>query len=319
MKFTVAIPAYKAKFLSEAIESVLSQTYTDFELVIVDDASPENIEGICAKYKDCRIKYFRNARNCGAEHVVDNWNICLSKAAGDFFLCMGDDDMLVSNCLETYLKLIEKHPGLDVYHGRTILINEKSNVISVLPQRDETENVYQMMKYRLSGGVQFLGDFLYRTSFIKSMGGFFYLPFAWCSDDITAYIAAGKKGIANTSIPVFSYRQNQYSITTSGHYRQKLEALLKASHWYDDFLFTPLGMLCKESSVYADYKYVLGIKDRYFIPMFRGYVKADIKSSASISSFMYWYSRRKELSLTKRFIIGLLLRTIKYSICKPKP
>ena len=70
--FTIAIPAYKSKFLSEAIDSCLAQTYTNFELVIVDDASPEALKSVVDRFHDNRIRFYRNEKNCGAVDVVDN-------------------------------------------------------------------------------------------------------------------------------------------------------------------------------------------------------------------------------------------------------
>ena len=110
MLFSVLIPAYKPNYLDDAITSVLSQTYNNFELLIVDDCSPYDIKDIVDKYKDERIKYFRNQQNCGAENVVDNWNICLSYAKGDYIICMGDDDLLLPSCLEVYLYYITAVP-----------------------------------------------------------------------------------------------------------------------------------------------------------------------------------------------------------------
>ncbi len=106
MKFSITIPAYKKRYLAEAIESVIRQSYNDFELIIVDDCSPEDLYSIVQSFSDSRIKYFRNQTNCGAIDVVDNWNICLSYCTGDFVICMGDDDRLLPNCLEEYLELI---------------------------------------------------------------------------------------------------------------------------------------------------------------------------------------------------------------------
>ena len=111
-KFSVLIPAYKRKYLKEAIDSILLQTYCHFELIIVDDASPEDIKSVIAEYHDDRIRYFRNEKNCGAINVVDNWNICLAYTQGDYVICMGDDDRMLPCCLEEYCNLIEKYPGI---------------------------------------------------------------------------------------------------------------------------------------------------------------------------------------------------------------
>ena len=85
MKFSIGIPAYKAIYIRDCIESVLNQSYKNFEIIIINDASPDDIEGIVNMYSDRRIKYFRNDINIGAKEVVINWNNCLQKANGDFF------------------------------------------------------------------------------------------------------------------------------------------------------------------------------------------------------------------------------------------
>lgn len=97
MKFSITIPTYKSRYLKEAIESVVSQTYTDWELIIVDDCSPEDLPSIVQPFlTDSRIRFYRNEKNCGAVNVVDNWNICLGYCTGDYVICMGDDDRLLS-------------------------------------------------------------------------------------------------------------------------------------------------------------------------------------------------------------------------------
>ena len=69
MKFSITIPAYKQKFLAEAIDSCLTQTYKDFELIIVNDHSPENLDAVVSQYDNPRIRYYVNEKNCGAVEV----------------------------------------------------------------------------------------------------------------------------------------------------------------------------------------------------------------------------------------------------------
>ena len=100
MKISVTIPAYKGKFLEEAIISVINQSWQEWELIIVDDCSPEDLASIVKPYlSDRRIRYYRNEKNCGVYDVVDNWNICLGYCTGDYVLCMGDDDRLLPCCM----------------------------------------------------------------------------------------------------------------------------------------------------------------------------------------------------------------------------
>lgn len=237
MKFSITIPAYKAKFLKESIESVLAQTYDDFEIIIVNDASPENLTSIVKSFEDSRIRYYVNEKNCGAVNVVDNWNICLAYAQGDYVICMGDDDKLLPNCLEEYNKLIECHPGLGIYHAWTELIDENSNVIGMQEPRPEREGVYSMMWERWYGRrLQYIGDFLFDRKLLVSNGGFYKLPLAWGADDISTYIAANRTGIANMQVPGFQYRINSQTISSQGDATIKLNAISIEEAWYREFL-----------------------------------------------------------------------------------
>ncbi|MDM8155836.1 glycosyltransferase family 2 protein, partial [Bacteroides gallinaceum] len=236
MKFSVTIPAYKAKFLKECIESVLAQTYKDFELIIVNDASPEDLTSIVQSFDDPRIRYYINETNCGALNVVDNWNKCLSYATGEYIICMGDDDKLKPNCLQIYNALIEKYPDLDVYHGWTEIINEKSETIDIQSPRPEYEGVYSLIWNRWTCRKrQFIGDFLFRTNALKANGGYYKLPLAWSSDDISAVIMA-KKGIANTQDLCFEYRVNSQTISSTGNVEIKVESIVKERRWYKKFI-----------------------------------------------------------------------------------
>lgn len=238
MKFSVTIPAYKKRFLREAIESVCRQTYPDWELVIVDDCSPEDLHAVAAPYlKDGRVRYYRNARNCGAENVVDNWNICLSHCTGDYVVCMGDDDCLLPRCMEEYARLMEEYPDLNVYHAATEIIDEQGNVKARQEQRPRWESAISLLWNRWDNrDRQFIGDFCYSVSYLRGVGGYYKLPLAWGSDDITAVMAARDRGIANTQAFGFQYRDNAMTITSSGDARVKMDAVVAQYRWYEDFL-----------------------------------------------------------------------------------
>jgi len=237
MEYSILIPAYKSIFLKEAIDSVLAQTYGCFELIILDDCSPEDIKSIVSDYSDCRIRYERNDNNIGSIDLVDNWNKCLSYANGDYVICMGDDDKLAPTCLENYNSLIEKYPGLNVYHTRTLLIDEKSEIWQIQEERPEYESGYSLWWHRWNGRCrQYVGDFLYSRTHLLSLGGFYKLPLAWASDDITAVRAAIETGIANSAIPGFFYRESRMSISNSSSAKIKAEAICLEEKWYQDQL-----------------------------------------------------------------------------------
>ena len=229
IKFSVTIPAYKDRYLKETIDSVLAQTYTNFEVVIVNDASPYDLDSIVSQYNDPRIRYFKNEKNCGAKDVVDNWNICLSHATGDYLICMGDDDKLTPRCLQDFADLIEKYPDLDLFHARSEIIDDDSNYVMTLELRPEWESVYSLIYNPRNSH---LGDYLFKTETLRKNGGFYKLPYGWQSDDISAFMAAASHGVANTEEPGFQYRGNGLSISHDlTCIEDKIEAVRASVKW----------------------------------------------------------------------------------------
>ncbi len=95
---SVVVPCYRgARHLATAVESVLAQSLTDFELVVIDDASPDDTVALMAGYSDCRVRFLRNSTRLGA---AGNWNRCLLEATGTYLKLLPQDDVLAPDCLE---------------------------------------------------------------------------------------------------------------------------------------------------------------------------------------------------------------------------
>ena len=103
--FTIAIPVYnRLNYLKEAIQSVLSQSFKDYELLIIDDGSTEGgIWDYISTLTDIRIRAIRNPKNLG---IVPNWIKCISEANGTWFKFLLSDDILFSNSLTILHNLI---------------------------------------------------------------------------------------------------------------------------------------------------------------------------------------------------------------------
>ena len=112
-KVSVVIPTYNyAGFLDETIQSVLSQTYTDYELIIVDNHSTDNTEEVVKKYlHDSRIKFYRNPSNLG---LVGNWNRCLELASGEYIKFLCADDKFHPRILEKYVPIMDQFPNVSL-------------------------------------------------------------------------------------------------------------------------------------------------------------------------------------------------------------
>jgi glycosyltransferase involved in cell wall biosynthesis len=307
MKFTIGIPAYKLTYLKECIDSILGQTYTDFELVIVNDASPEDIDGLVSNYTTDKIRYYKNEVNFGAENVVDNWNKCLSYATGGYFVLMGDDDKMCPDYLEEFSRLIDKYPKCGIYHCRTIIIDENSTPVQLTEPRPEFETVYDSILQRIEGKrLFFISDYIYRTDTLRTNGGFYKLPLAWGSDDISAYMAAKENGIAHTNKPVFMYRRNSQTISSGGNIMLKMDAALAEQTWLTNFVENQAGnftdeilrqSIIREIQIYSKKKKLRTI-----------YAE---EQSGFLSIIFKWMGKRKRYELSPDEILYAALMRIK--------
>ena len=310
--FSILIPTYKDTFLKECIDSVLSQTFTDFEIIIVNDASPYSIDSIVEQYRDNRIKYYKNEKGFGAKNVVGNWNKCLSYANGDYVICMGDDDMLLPNCLNTYINCIMANPNYEVYHIRTEIINENGDIIDMQEARPEQESVYSLIWHKVNNKrIQFIGDFCFRTASLKIRKGFFYLPFACYSDDISVYMAARNNGIRNINEIGFRYRINTQTISNTQNLRETITSAEQAF----EFIKT---LLNKEADNLLDETHrLLSIKTlpKYTNDVYQYCFQTDMIQSP-FSGIKYWKNRREQFKIPNSKLIKLLYIALKVRIKK---
>lgn len=305
--FSVLIPAYKAAYLQECLDSVLCQTYNEFEIVIVNDASPEGIDEIVGSYNDKRIKYYRNEINCGAENVVKNWNKCLDYSTGEYIICMGDDDRLLPNCLKEYYHLIMKYPGIGLLHGWTEIIDSNSSIIELTTHRCEYESAMSLLWHRIHAySSQFIGDFCFNATLLKKEGGFHSLPLAWGSDDISAIKAASYSGVANTQQVVFQYRRSIQTISSGGNLQQKMVAVREKEKWLCAFL---LNSICtnKEDELYRTqlFKDIPTVIDREKSVLIYYSFKKE-----SLFKVFYWFKHKKDFGLTTRTILKGIIKSL---------
>ena len=106
------MPVFKTEpFLREALDSMLSQTFTDFELIVLDDCSPGNAEDILDEYKDPRIVRYLGEKNAGLANVL---NVGMEMARGKYIARMDSDDLSSPNRLEVQVNYLEEHPDIDL-------------------------------------------------------------------------------------------------------------------------------------------------------------------------------------------------------------
>lgn len=123
---SILMPVYNtAPFLREAIDSMLSQTFTDFELIVLNDCSPDNAEEILDTYNDPRIVRYKGAKNVGLSNVL---NIGIEMARGKYIARMDSDDISLPNRLQVQVDYLETHPEIDLVSVGMQLFGDKDEI-----------------------------------------------------------------------------------------------------------------------------------------------------------------------------------------------
>jgi glycosyltransferase involved in cell wall biosynthesis len=126
-KVSFIVPCYKiAHFLPDCLYSILAQTYGDFEVLIMDDCSPDNTSEVAAKFIDPRVKYIRNETNLGH---IRNYNKGIEISNGCYIWLISADDCLRSNdVLQKYVELLDKNPQVGYVFCPAITLMEGKEV-----------------------------------------------------------------------------------------------------------------------------------------------------------------------------------------------
>jgi glycosyltransferase involved in cell wall biosynthesis len=127
---SICIPVRNgAKFIDQAVTSILGQSYQDFEVVIIDNCSIDNTVKIINEIIDRtnKIKFYKNDHNIG---LIENFNACLKRASGKYIKFLCADDILLPNCLEEMVSAIEANDSASLVTGGRLLVNEKGEVLA---------------------------------------------------------------------------------------------------------------------------------------------------------------------------------------------
>ena len=137
----MVMPAHDAeRYLEEALDSVLAQTYSNLELVVVDDGSSDSTWSILERYasQDARVRAFRTAHNSG---IVETRNRAFREASDDaaYFAVLDSDDVCMPERIARQVAFLEAHPDHALVGGNTLIIDEGSRVVGqrVYPQSAE--------------------------------------------------------------------------------------------------------------------------------------------------------------------------------------
>jgi glycosyltransferase involved in cell wall biosynthesis len=175
MKVTVGIPTYnRSEMLKQAIESVLAQSFTDFRLLVSDNASEDDTAAVVRSFGDERIDYQRSARNIGA---AANFRRLLDLADSDYLLILPDDDSLYPGYLQAAVDVLERFDNVGLAHCAFDLIDDGSRVVRRMhPVATHAEVAVErgdeaLERLMVSNWPLNFSSVLYRTEAILAAGG----------------------------------------------------------------------------------------------------------------------------------------------------
>jgi glycosyltransferase involved in cell wall biosynthesis len=158
---SIGLPVYNGeRFLAEALNALLAQTYRDFELIISDNASTDRTADICRKYaaRDARIRYVRQPVNIGAG---PNHNALVPLARGRYFKWASHDDLYAPTLLQRCAEVLERNPRPVLVHAYDAIIDERGQIVRAEPYPLDTANPSPSARLRsllyVPGGNDFYG------------------------------------------------------------------------------------------------------------------------------------------------------------------
>lgn len=219
-KVTVLMPVYNGeKYLREAIDSILNQTFTDFEFLIVDDGSTDNSVEIINSYQDSRINLVKNDKN---EGLVYSLNRGLSLAKGEYIARMDCDDISLPERLKKQIDFLDSNSEIAVVGTWVKVINEK----------EETQTIwhYPLKPLEIEWSLYFYCPLahpsaIFRKNIILAYDG--YSQEIADAEDYDLWLRLAKENLlSNINDILLLYRQHDFNITKTHQNRQIAASLI---------------------------------------------------------------------------------------------
>lgn len=145
---SIIMPSWNTeRFIAETIQSVIDQTYQNWELLIVDDCSTDNTDEVVASFKDDRIKYFHNEKNSGAALTR---NRAMREARGEWIAFLDSDDLWMPEKLEKQIAFMKEN-GYTLSYTEYEKIDEESKPLNIYVSGPEKVNKRKMYNYDYIG------------------------------------------------------------------------------------------------------------------------------------------------------------------------
>jgi len=163
-RVSIIIPAYNAApYVKKTIDSILAQTFSDFECIVIDDGSTDDTVDVVSRYTDSRIKIITQENSGGPAKPR---NVGIASALGDLVCIFDSDDIMLPNKLDEYVAVFDKHENIDVLFSDFSLIDAADHCISECFLADYSS--FRQHLRRLDDGLYLVDMALFFTEIIKA-------------------------------------------------------------------------------------------------------------------------------------------------------
>ena len=225
-KIDILLATYNGQeFLREQIDSILNQSYQDFNLIISDDSSEDETYKILKEYekKDSRIRLFRQEKNLG---LIQNFEFLLKQVTSDYFMFSDQDDIWKENKIEKSINKLKQEKAALVYTDLEIV---DKNLEIIYPSYWKYKNIYKKIKKYNNFEALYLNNFvtgctiLAKSNYIKDIMPLPKTSKFMLHDYWTALVIASKDKIAYLDEPTIKYRQHKNNRVGSSRRSDKIE------------------------------------------------------------------------------------------------
>ena len=245
---------YKGVYLEEAIKSILTQDAFEFELLIYNDCSPDNIDEIVECFQsDNRLIYIKGTKNLGKKSLSLVWNEAVKYANGIFVTFPGDDDIITSNHFMTTKNYIQSSYQHDVFRCSVEVINSISESKEERLCLGKFTNILDIINEIICAKKTVLPSLVIRKKHLIKVGGFPEYPLGWFADDyILVKLALSKGKVINILEPIVKWRLSEINI--SSWTRRGAREKVQAGRMFTEDL----------SNIQSDNSYQFNLKTGYF-------------------------------------------------------
>ncbi len=213
---SICIPTYNgALFIADAIDSVLNQTYTNWELIVSDDGSTDKTTDIVKSYNDKRIRIVENS---GKHGLAGNFKNCVHQATGKYFKLLCQDDLMYKDCLKKEVFAFENNPSVTVVTGASNIIKPNGQVI-MKRQKYKSDKIFDgkaFIKKTFSDARNYYSEpsitmFKTQDAVENNVYGDETVPFYFCVDWDAAVLLSYIGDVYYISEPVAAFRTSDES------------------------------------------------------------------------------------------------------------